>query len=103
MVELPLKFCNWDEYRAWDDGSLWLSLDRFERFWPDAGLAFSNGEAVKSAIREALRGTYARDAANRARFAADPDHLGHAVDAFVHFSSLLITSIRPNRQLIQLG
>jgi hypothetical protein len=73
VIELPLKFCNFDEYWAWFQGSLWLSLDRFERFWPDAGLAFSNGEAVKSAIREALRAKYARDAANRARFAADPD------------------------------
>jgi hypothetical protein len=73
MIELPLKFCNWDEYWAWSQGSLWLSLDRFERFWPDAGLAFSNGEAVKSAIREALRAKYAMDAADRARWAADPD------------------------------
>jgi hypothetical protein len=73
MVELPLNFSHGDEYRAWREGSLWLSLDRFERFWPDAGLTFSNGEAVKSAIRETLRARYAMNAADRARWAADPD------------------------------
>ena len=62
-----------NEDRAWRKGCLWLSLDRFERFWPDAGLALENGEAVKSAIRGALRFQYAMEAANRAKWDADPD------------------------------
>jgi hypothetical protein len=65
MVDFPLNLSDRKEYYAWLDGSLWLSLDRFERFWPDAGLAFSNGEAVKSSMREALRTTYAIDAKGR--------------------------------------
>ncbi len=74
MIEVLLKkFCRWNRYRAWSDGSLWLSLDRFERFWPDVGLALSNGEAVKSAVRAALRTKYVMDAAHRARRAIDPD------------------------------
>jgi len=73
MIDALLKkFCRWNRYRAWSDGSIWLSLDRFERFWPDAGLALSNGEAVKSAVREALRTKYAMDAAHRARVALNP-------------------------------
>jgi len=74
MIDVLLKkFCRWNRYRAWSDGSLWLSLDRFERFWPDAGLTLSNGAAVKSAVRAALRTKYAMDAEHRARRAIDPD------------------------------
>ncbi len=74
MIDALLKkFCRWNRYRAWSDGSLWLSLDRFERFWPDAGLALSNGEAVKSAVRTALRTKYVMDAAHRARVVINPD------------------------------
>jgi hypothetical protein len=73
MIDFPFKFRNWNEYRAWTDGCLWLSLDRFERFWPDVGLTLSNGAAVKSAVRAALRVEYAINADFRAREAADPD------------------------------
>lgn len=73
MIDAQLKkFCRWNRYRAWSDGSLWLSLDRFERFWPDVGLALENGEAVKSVVREALRTKYAMDAEHRARVALKP-------------------------------
>lgn len=74
MIDVLLKkFCRWNRYRAWSDGSLWLSLDRFERFWPDVGLTLSNGEAVKAAVREALRTKYAMDAAHRERAAVNPN------------------------------
>jgi hypothetical protein len=66
MIEFPFKFKIWNEDRAWTVGCLWLSLDRFERFWPDVGLTLSNGAAVKSAIRAALRVEYAIAAAGRA-------------------------------------
>ena len=72
MAPLLKKFCRWNRYRAWSDGTLWLSLDRFERFWPDAGLMLVNGAAVKSAVRAALRTKYAMDAAHRARQALNP-------------------------------
>lgn len=73
MIDALLKkFCRWNRYRAWSDGSLWLSLDRFERFWPDVGLVLENGEAVKSVVREALRTKYAMDAEYRARVAINP-------------------------------
>ncbi len=73
MIEFPLNFINFNEYWAWHQGSRWLSLDRFERFWPDVGLTLVNGEAVKAAVRDALRVQYAIDAEWRARYAADPD------------------------------
>jgi hypothetical protein len=78
MIDFPLNLRDDKESWTWFKGSLWLSLDRFERFWPDVGLALSNGEAVKSAVRGVLRVKYAMDAANRATWAADPD----APDAF---------------------
>lgn len=73
MIDFPFKFSNRNENRAWSNGCLWLSLDRFERFWPDVGLTFSNGAAVKTAVRGALRVEYAVMAEFRARFSADPD------------------------------
>jgi len=73
MIDFPLNLRDDKERWAWFEGSLWLSLDRFERFWPDVGLTLSNGKAVKSAVRNVLRVQYAIDAANRARWAADPD------------------------------
>lgn len=62
MIEFPLNLRDEKEDRTWLKGSEWLSLDRFERFWPDAGLALENGEAVKAAVRVALRAKYAKDA-----------------------------------------
>jgi len=62
MIEFPLNLLDRKEDFTWYEGSQWLSLDRFERFWPDAGLTLSNGEAVKSAVRAALRAKYAKDA-----------------------------------------
>ncbi len=73
MIDFPLNLRDDKENWTWFEGSLWLSLDRFERFWPDVGLTLSNGEAVKAAVRGVLRVQYAIDGANRARWAADPD------------------------------
>lgn len=73
MIDFPLNLRDSDEDQAWRTGSLWLSLDRFERFWPDVGLNLSNGEAVKSALRDALRIKFAFDAEWRAAYFADPD------------------------------
>src|SRR5262249_33156579 len=84
MIDFPLKFCDQDQYQAWFTGSEWLSLDRFERFWPDVGLALSNGKAVQSATRAALRVEYANLTASRARWAADPD----AEDDLYHLDRL---------------
>jgi hypothetical protein len=47
-----------------------LSLDRFERFWPDVGLSFANSEAAKSVARTALLRKRAMDA-------EDEDELDH--------------------------
>src|SRR5262245_1177577 len=76
MIDFPLNLSDEKEYWAWFKGGLWLSLDRFERFWPDVGLVLSNGEAVKAAVRAALGAQYAIDAASRARYAMDPDAPG---------------------------
>jgi hypothetical protein len=73
MINFPLNLRDEKENWTWFKGSLWLSLDRFERFWPDVRLTLSNGEAVKAAVRGMLRVQYAIDGANRARWAADPD------------------------------
>ncbi|MBK9262642.1 MAG: hypothetical protein IPM54_22910 [Polyangiaceae bacterium] len=73
MIDFPLSLRDENERWTWLKGSLWLSLDQFERFWPDVGLTLENGEAVKSAVRDALRVQYAINAANRARWAADPN------------------------------
>jgi hypothetical protein len=75
MIQFPLNLRKSElkEDFAWSQGSLWLSLDRFERFWPAVGLTLSNAEAVKAAVREMLRVQYAIKAADRARWAADPD------------------------------
>jgi hypothetical protein len=73
MIDFPLNLRDGNENWAWYEGSRWLSLDRFERFWPDVGLMLTNGEAVKSAVREVLRVQYAADAEWRAAYAADPD------------------------------
>lgn len=73
MIDFPLNLLDEKESWTWRKGSLWLSLDQFERFWPDVGLALENGEAVKSAVRGALRVQCAINAANRARWAADPN------------------------------
>lgn len=73
MIDFPLNLRDGDEDEAWRTGSLWLSLDRFERFWPDVGLTLSNGEAVKAALRDALRIQYAFDAEWRAAYFANPD------------------------------
>ncbi len=73
MIDFPLNLRDNNEDHAWRKGSLWLSLDRFERFWPDVGLALTNGEAVKSAVRDALRIKFAFDAEWRAAYFADPD------------------------------
>ena len=73
MIDFPLNLRDDKEDRTWCSGSELLSLDRFERFWPDVGLVLDNGEAVKSAIRDALRAQYAMEAANRAKWDADPD------------------------------
>lgn len=73
MIDFPLNLRDNDERSAWYDGSQWLSLDRFERFWPDVGLVLVNGTAVKSMMRGAIRVEYAITSEFRARFAADPD------------------------------
>ena len=73
MVDFPLNLRDSNEDHAWRKGSVWLSLDRFERFWPDVGLALTNGEAVKSALRDALRIKFAFGAEWRAAYFADPD------------------------------
>lgn len=62
MIDFPLNLRDRKEYRTWLLGSQWLSLDRFERFWPDAGLFLENREAVKAAVRAELRAKYAKDA-----------------------------------------
>jgi hypothetical protein len=62
MIDFPLNLRDDKEYWTWLLGRQWLSLDRFERFWPDAGLVLENGEAVKSAVRTELRAKYAEDA-----------------------------------------
>ncbi|MBK9262826.1 MAG: hypothetical protein IPM54_23855 [Polyangiaceae bacterium] len=72
MIDFPLNLDDKEESRAWYEGSLWLSLDKFERFWPDVGPVVEHREAVKSAVREALRVQYTINAANRARWEADP-------------------------------
>jgi hypothetical protein len=74
MIDFPLNLHDDIEGWTWFEGSQWLSLDRFERFWPDVGLTLSNGEAVKAAVRHVVRVRYAIDPADRARWAADtPD------------------------------
>jgi hypothetical protein len=73
MIDFPLNLSDDKENWTWFKGSLWLSLDRFERFWSDVGLALENGEAVKSAVRDALGVKFASDAEWRAAYFADPD------------------------------
>lgn len=73
MVDFPLNLLDANERSAWNEGRLWLSLDRFERFWPDVGLTLTNGEAIKSAVRDVLRVQFAVDAEWRAAYLADPD------------------------------
>ena len=73
MIDFPLNLRDWDEYRAWSKGSVWLSLDRFERFWPNVGLTLSNGATVKSAVRHVLCIRYAIDTQWRANYSDDPD------------------------------
>ncbi len=73
MVDFPLNLSDKNESWTWVKGSLWLSLDQFERFREDVGLALENGDAVKSAVRGALRIEYATNAANDAKWAADPN------------------------------
>lgn len=81
MIDFPLNLGDEKESRAWYEGSLWLSLDKFERFWPDVGPVVENGAAVKSAIREALRVQYTINAANRARWEDpnSPDNMDETV------------------------
>jgi hypothetical protein len=62
MIDFPLNLSDRKEYWTWFEGRQWLSLDRFERFWTDVGLALENGEAVKYAVRAELRAKYAKDA-----------------------------------------
>ncbi len=73
MIDFPLNLLDKQESWTWLKGSMWLSLDQVERFWPDVGLTIENVEAVKSAVRSALRVEYAINAANHARWAADPN------------------------------
>lgn len=73
MIEFPLNLRDDKEYWAWFTGSVWLSLDRFERFWPDVGLMLSNRAAVKSAVRHVLCIRYAIDTQWRASYLDDPD------------------------------
>lgn len=73
MIAFPLNLRDYNEDRAWRQGCLWLSLDRFERFWPDVGLTLSNGEAVKSAVRDVLRIQFAADEEWRTTYYANPD------------------------------
>ncbi len=73
MIDFPLNLRDGNENFAWHTGSVLLSLDRFERFWPDVGLTLSNGEAVKSAVRDVLRVRYAVDEEWRATYFANPD------------------------------
>lgn len=73
MIDFPLNLSDEDESWTWRKGSLWLSLDQFERFRLDVGLALENVEAVKLAARCALRVQCTINAANRARWAADPN------------------------------
>ncbi|WP_437609342.1 hypothetical protein WMF20_50080 [Sorangium sp. So ce834] len=53
-----------DTFAVWCRGILWLSLDRFERFWPDLGLSFPDAEGAKAAARAALLEKRALDAAD---------------------------------------
>lgn len=62
MVDFPLNLRDDKEDWTWFKSREWLSLDRFERFLPDVGLALENHEAVKSAVRAELRAKYAKDA-----------------------------------------
>lgn len=73
MIEFPLNLRDDKENWAWFTGSVWLSLDRFERFWPDVGLMLSNRAAVKSAVRHVLCIRYAIDTQWRASYLDDPD------------------------------
>jgi len=73
VIEFPLNLRDNKERWAWYKGSVWLSLDRFERFWPDVGLTLSNGAAVKSAVRDVLRVKYAIDEEWRRTYFANPD------------------------------
>ncbi len=73
MIDFPLNLDDKEEYQAWYEGSLWLGLDKFEGFWEDVGPVVENREAVKSAVRDALRVQYTINAANHARWAADPN------------------------------
>jgi hypothetical protein len=73
MIDFPLNLRDSNENHAWRTASVWLSLDRFERFWPDVGLTLSNGAAVKSAVRHVLCVRYAIDTEWRANYYDDPD------------------------------
>jgi len=73
MVDFPLNLSNEKESRAWRKGSLWLGLDQFERFRLDVGLVVDSVEAVKLAVRSVLRVEYTINAANRAKWAVDPN------------------------------
>ena len=73
MIDFPLNLSDKGEAWTWRKGRLWLGLDQFERFRLDAGLVLENVEAVKLAVRTALRVEYTVNAANRARWAADPN------------------------------
>ncbi len=73
MIDFPLNLLDEDESWTWRKGSLWLGLDQFERFRLDVGLVLDNAEAVKLAVRSVLRVEYTITAANRARWAADPN------------------------------
>lgn len=73
MIDFPLNLRDEHESWTWRIGSLWLGLDQFERFRLDVGLVLENVEAVKLAVRSALRVEYTINAANRAKWAVDPN------------------------------
>jgi len=73
MIDFPFNLRDSKADDAWRTASVWLSLDRFERFWPDVGLTLSNGAAAKSAVRHVLCIRYAIDTEWRANYYDDPD------------------------------
>lgn len=64
MTYSPFDLREMAPYAVWTKGILWLSLDRFERFWPDVGLSFSSPEAAKSVARAAILAKRTLDAIN---------------------------------------
>ncbi|MGK3962600.1 hypothetical protein WMF38_00225 [Sorangium sp. So ce118] len=85
MAHEPLDLRRLDNFTVWHNGILWLSLDRFERFWPDVGLSFPDAEVAKAAARAALL-------EKRALEASEGDDLDH-VDRLDTLADALVRTI----------